>query len=206
MDVFDLIVGFFAGVGVLALALAAWEAISERLGGADAAGDDAALGLGLGFPEDEDTDDGEDTDAIAVAQAQASALDDDHNWWDMSPEALELEPRFEAAVRALSADTTPVSEVIDLSRHPDGWAASMALLALARRDDVPDDWAETAIRMLPRSSNCEDCFQLRAIARHATEPAIGRILGRRQGLHPRYVLEFVEANDLPVDSSERMSV
>jgi len=79
-------------------------------------------------------------DAVAVAQANAEALDVEGAWFMMTPEALVLEPLFDQAVAALADDETPVADVIDLSRHPDGWAASMALAALERRDDVPDDW------------------------------------------------------------------
>ena len=88
---------------------------------------------------------------------------------------------------------TPVSEVIELARHPDGCAASMALAALERRDDVPEDWVDAAIRSLPRPSHSEDAFQLRAIARHAPGRAIGRILGRTEGIYPEYVVDFVRA-------------
>ena len=109
----------------------------------------------------------------------------------MTPEVLEREARFELGVEALSDENTAVSEVIDLARHPDGWAASMALVALERRDDVPDEWVDAAIRALPRPSNCEDAFQLRAIARHAGGRAIGRILGRTEGIYPAYVVDFV---------------
>ena len=96
------------------------------------------------------------------------ALDAEGEWWEMTPEALGLEPLFEQAVDALADEDTPVSEVIALARHPDGWVASMALAALERRDDVPEDWADAAIRGLPRPSLCEDTFLLRAIARHAS--------------------------------------
>ena len=109
----------------------------------------------------------------------------------MTPEALEPDPRFQAAVEALAAGDVPVSDVVDLARHPDGWVASMALAALERRDDVPDEWADVAIRGLPRPSNCEDAFQLRALAKHAAAPAIGRILARTEGIRPQYVADFV---------------
>ncbi len=187
MDLFDLIVGFLAGVGLLALVAIAVAGVMEWREGRE---DD----------EEEDDDDeslseldDDDRDGVAVAEAHAEALEEERNWWDMTPEALEREPRFEAAVEALCDEGTAVSDVIDLSRHPDGWAASMALVALQRRDDVPEDWAERAIRALPRSSNCEDCFQLRAIARHTPVPAIGLVLARREGIHAAYVVEFVQA-------------
>ena len=86
-----------------------------------------------------------------------------------------------------------MSDVIELARHPDGFAASMALSALERRDDVPADWVDAAIRTLPRPSHSEDAFLLRAIARHAPGRAIGRILGRTEGIYPEYVADFVTA-------------
>ena len=184
MDLFDLIVGFLAGVGLLALVALAIGGVMEWREGREEEDDDESSW-------DLDADDDE-RDGVAIAQGHAEALENEHNWWDMTPEALEREPRFEAAVEALCDDGTAVDDVIDLSRHPDGWAASMALVALGRRDDVPEDWAERAIRALPRSSNCEDCFQLRAIARHTPVPAIGPVLARRDGIHPAYVVEFVQ--------------
>ena len=79
----------------------------------------------------------------------------------------------------------------------------MALVALERRDDVPDEWVDAAIRALPRPSNCEDAFQLRAIARHAGGRAIGRILGRTEGIYPGYVVDFVTAR---VEAGEHIDV
>ena len=138
MGLFELIVGFLAGVGLLALVALAVAGISEwREGRASGA-----------WEPDWDTR-GEDLDAVALAQAHAEALEEENEWFMMTPEALELEPRFEAAVDALANERTPVSEVIDLARHPDGWAASMAVVALERRDDVPDDWVDSAIRAPP---------------------------------------------------------
>ena len=138
-----------------------------------------------------DFDFGGDDDAVAVAQANAEALDAEGEWFVMTPQALALEPLFEQAVAALADEDTPVSEVIGLARHPDGWVASMALAALERREDVPEAWADAAIRGLPRPSNCEDALQLRAIARHASGPVIGRVLGRYEGINAEYVVDFV---------------
>ena len=138
-----------------------------------------------------DFDFGGDGDAVAVAQANAEALDAEGEWFVMTPQALALEPLFEQAVAALADEDTPVSEVIGLARHPDGWVASMALAALERREDVPEAWADAAIRGLPRPSNCEDALQLRAIARHASGPVIGRVLGRYEGINAEYVVDFV---------------
>jgi len=189
VDLFDLIVGFFAGVGLLALVALAIAGISEwREGRGD-----------TDWMPDFDLDD--DGDAVALAQAHAEALDEEGEWFMMTPEVLEQEPLFESGVDALSDEGTPVSAVIDLARHPDGWAASMALVALERREDVPDEWVDAAIRALPRPSNCEDAFQLRAIARHAGGRAIGRILGRTEGIYPGYVVDFVTARSRQASTS-----
>ena len=142
---------------------------------------------------DEVTDfdlEGED-DAVSLAQANAEALEAESEWFMTTPQALVLEPLFEQAVAALADDDTPVSDVIGLARHPNGWVASMALAALERREDVPEAWADGAIRGLPRPSNCEDAFQLRAIARHASGQVIGRVLGRYEGINAEYVVDFV---------------
>jgi ATP-dependent Clp protease ATP-binding subunit ClpC len=135
----------------------------------------------------------DDEDAVSLAHANAAALDVEGAWYTMTPAAIVQEPLFEEAVVALADDDTPVADVVGLSRHPDGWAASMALAALERREDVPADWVDTAIRGLPRPSHCEDMLQLRAIARHASGPVIGRILGRHEGISPEYVVAFVRS-------------
>ena len=181
MDVFDLIVGALALIGLVAVGGIVWEGIGglrARRRGSD------------GVP---DWDADGDEDAVALAHAHAERLDEQEEWFTATPSALEREPLFVSAVEALADETTPVEGVLELARHPDGWAASMALAALERRDDVPDDWVDAAIRGLPRSSNCEDAFALRAIARHASTPVIGRILGRYEGLAPEVVVAIVRS-------------
>ena len=182
MHVFELIVGALALVGLLAVVGGLWELVEWWLHRERDAGDPM---LGLDWDADEHGS------AVELAHAYAGALEETSEWHWMTPEALEPDPRFQAAVEALAADDVPVSDVVDLARHPDGWVASMALAALERRDDVPDEWADVAIRGLPRPSNCEDAFQLRALARHAAAPAIGRILARTEGIRPQYVADFV---------------
>jgi ATP-dependent Clp protease ATP-binding subunit ClpC len=189
VDLFDLIVGFLAGVGLIALGAIAWRSVSAWRGGREADEVDeehVADETGEALQDD-------DLGGIELALACAKALDDEEEVFTDSPEPLEDEPRFQAAVAALADETTPGSEVIELARHPDGFAASMALAALERRDDVPEDWVDAAIRSLPRPSHSEDAFQLRAIARHAPGRAIGRILGRTEGIYPEYVADFVTA-------------
>ncbi|HEX6723718.1 MAG TPA: AAA family ATPase [Gaiella sp.] len=133
----------------------------------------------------------DDDDAVALAHANAEALEG--LWFTVTPEAFVHEPLFDQAVAALADDDTPVSDVIGLSWHPDGRVASMALAALERREDVPADWIDAAIRALPRPSNSEDALLLRAIARHASSPVIGRVLGRYEGINAEYVVAFVKS-------------
>ena len=178
------IVGLLALIGFLLVLGLTWELIKGGLR--------RLLGRGRDPFEGLDWDDDEAGDAVAYAHSVAETLDDESAWFMMSPDALDLEPGFQSAVEALADEETPVSDVIDLARHPDGWAASMALAALVRRDDVPEEWTDAAIRALPRPSNCEDAFQLRAIARHARGRVIGRVLARYEGLYPGFVVEFVK--------------
>jgi ATP-dependent Clp protease ATP-binding subunit ClpC len=182
VHVIDLIVGALALVGLVALGGVLWEWVQTRRGREPDGFDLEDLLSGIEH---------EPLDGVETAHACAEALEADHDWGWMVPEALELEPAFLAAVDALADEATPVDAVVELARHPDGWAASMALAALERRDDVPADWPDVAIRSLPRPSNCEDAFQLRALARHAVAPSIGRILARVDGIRPAYVVDFV---------------
>jgi len=147
-------------------------------------------------------DDAGGDDAVALARANAEALEVERDWFMVTPESLVHEPLFDEAVAALADDETPVSDVIGLSRQPDGWAASMALAALERRDDVPGEWVDAAIRALPRPSNCEDALQLRAIARHASSPVIGRVFARHEGISPEYIVAFVRTR---VDGGETVT-
>ena len=88
----------------------------------------------------------------------------------MTPEALEAEPAFQRGVEELADEDTPVETVVPMTRDPSGWVASMALAALAERDDVPEEWVTWALRHPARPSNVEDALLLRALAKHATGP------------------------------------
>jgi ATP-dependent Clp protease ATP-binding subunit ClpC len=186
----SVVFGLLALIGLLVVIGLVWEAVAARFREPD------------GWAETVAFDDlASNGDAVALAHAHAEALEQTSAWFMMTPEALELEPGFRAAVEALADESAPVSDVVELARHPDGWVASMALVALERRDDVPDEWTDAAIRGLPRPSNCEDAFQLRALAKHAPAPAIGRILARIEGIRPEYVVDFVrrriDAGEVP---------
>ena len=127
-------------------------------------------------------------DGPALAQELAAGLADSETWF-MSPEMLESNPLFETGVAALADEGVDVGEVVELSGNPSAGLAAMALAALERREDVPADWAESAVRSLPRPSAWEDAFLLRAVTRHADGRVIGSILGRLEGVNPVYVVD-----------------
>jgi hypothetical protein len=92
--------------------------------------------------------------AASVARGAAVELEAEFDWWEMTPQTLEAQPAFRRAVAALSDGATPVSMVVPLTRESSGWVASMALAALAARDDVPEDWVAWATRNPSTPSNC----------------------------------------------------
>lgn len=135
----------------------------------------------------------EDDFAPDDVRAAAMQLEAEHEWWNMSLEGLEALPTFQSAVSALADPDADSEEVVGLSRDSDGWVASMALAALARRDDVPDEWVQWATRNVVRPSVCEDRLLLRALAVHADRPTIGAVLPSLESLRDEVVAEFVAA-------------
>jgi ATP-dependent Clp protease ATP-binding subunit ClpC len=144
-----------------------------------------------------------DGDAETVARAAAAALDDEHDWWNMTLPELEAEDSFVEAVERLTDGETPIDDVVRLSRDQDGWVASMALAALAERADVPGDWPEWALRHVRRPSYCEDRLQLRALARHSPLRSIGPVVAEVAGLPDDAVVDFVQAR---VEQGEKLDV
>ena len=142
-----------------------------------------------------------DEDASGMARAAAAELEAEHDWWEMSLETLEAQPQFQRAVTALADDDTAVSTVVSLTRDGDGWIASMALAALAERDEVPNDWVVWATRNPTRPSNCEDTLLLRALATHATTPVIGSVLPALDSIRHDVIAEFVSKR---VENGERV--
>jgi ATP-dependent Clp protease ATP-binding subunit ClpC len=134
-----------------------------------------------------------DGDPESAVRAAAEALDDEHDWWDMSLPELEALPTFARAAERLADGETPVADVVRLASDESGWVASMALAALAERDDVPEDWCDRALRHVTRPSYCEDALQLRALARHAQGRAIGPVVASVGGLPKAAVVEFVQS-------------
>ncbi len=182
--VVEIAVVLLAAFGLLAIIGIVWATLDERREAAD--------------DDDLELLDGDDVREIA------SELDEEHNWWNMTPEGLESLPEFRRGVDALVDEDTPIDTIVSLSRDADGWIASMALAALAERDDVPEDWVAWAARNPARPSNCEDAFLLRALARHATAPVIGSALTAIGAVQDEHVAEFVRArgeHGEPVDAS-----
>jgi ATP-dependent Clp protease ATP-binding subunit ClpC len=127
-----------------------------------------------------------------VVRRAAAELDDELDWWSMTLDALESHPLFEDAVTVLADDEMPVDEVVSLSRGSNGWIASMALAALGRRDDVPEEWVTWAARHPARPSVCEDALLLRALDKHARTPVIGGVLQELDSIRDELIAEFVQ--------------
>ena len=145
--------------------------------------------------DDEDFDLGDlgDLDEGDV-RTLAAQLELEHDWWNMTVEALEALPAFAEAVATLADVETDADEVVTLSRDANGWVAAMALAALAERDDVPADWIAWAQRNPVRPSVCEDRLLLRALATHAEQPVIAPVLPVTLGtLRDDVVAEFLES-------------
>ena len=183
-----------AVIGAIGVVAAIWEELGPR--------------IRRDKTEELDFDDDFEANDVRSAAAQ---LELEHTWWEMSLEALEAEPAFQLAVSALADADTDVAEVVTLSRDADGWVASMALAALAQREDVPDDWLTWAARNPVRPSVCEDRLLLRALAVHSGQPVIGAGLQALESLRDEVVAEFVRerisrGEQVAVDTFDKVSL
>ncbi len=176
--IIDWVLVTLAVIGAFFLIATIWELVKERRGGSEQDG----WGSDLEFDSESASD---------VARAAAAGLESELNWWNMTPEGVESQPAFSEGAEALADTQVTVDEVIRLSRDADGWLASMALVALAEREDVPDEWVVWATRNLARPSHCEDAFLLRALAVHATTPVIGSVLSALGSIRDELIAEFV---------------
>ena len=169
-----------AVIGAITVVALIWAGISEWRG----EGDDEDFDFAK-FLEDDDAS------AAGGARAAAAQLEIEHDWWNMDVGTLESLSEFTEAVELLADEDTPVEEVVALSRDGNGWVASMALAALAQRDDVPYEWVIWATRHPGRPSNVEDAFLLDALATHAVEPVIGAVLPALGSIRSEAALDFV---------------
>ena len=99
MDVFDLIVGALALIGLVAVGGIVWEGIGGL----------RARRRGSDWVPDWDADG--DEDAVALAHAHAERLDEQGDWFMVTPAALEREPLFASAVEALADEEPPAERV-----------------------------------------------------------------------------------------------
>ncbi len=169
-----------AVIGAITVVVLIWAAISEWRGESD----------------DEDFDfekllSGMDASPADAARGAAAQLENEYDWWNMDVGTLASLSEFSDAVELLADEDTPVDDVVALSRDGNGWVASMALAALAQRDDVPNEWVVWAMRHPGRPSNVEDAFLLDALATHAVEPVIGAVLPALGSIRGEAALEFV---------------
>ena len=169
-----------AVIGAITVVVLIWATISEWRGESD----------------DEDFDfeklfSGMDASPADAARGAAAQLENEYDWWNMDVGTLASLSEFSDAVELLADEDTPVDDVVALSRDGNGWVASMALAALAQRDDVPNEWVVWAMRHPGRPSNVEDAFLLDALATHAVEPVIGAVLPALGSIRGEAALEFV---------------
>ena len=181
-------------IGAIGVVAAIWEELGPRI----RRGQDGGAGLN------------DDFEANDVRSA-AAQLELEHTWWEMSLEALKTEPAFQLAASTLADADTDVAEVVTLSRDADGWVASMALAALAQREDIGDDWLTWAARNPVRPSVCEDRLLLRALAVHSRQPVIGAGLQALESLRDEVVAEFVRerisrGEQVAVDTFDKVSL
>ena len=139
--------------GVIFIVAIVWEAISEWRGKSDEFDFDFEKFVA-----------GEGTSPADAARAAGAVLGSEHDWWEMDRGTLESLPEFSDAVELLANEDTPVAGVVELSRDVNGWVASIALAALAQRDDVPYEWVLWAMRNAVRPSHVEDSYFLDALA------------------------------------------
>lgn len=92
----------------------------------------------------------------AVEDARAMAVDID---WDMlGMEKLDRNRAFRRHVERLSQPDVPFAEVVQMARSATPGVAALGLSAIARRDDVPADWATDAIRLLTSCASMVEPF------------------------------------------------
>ena len=126
----------------------------------------------------------------ARAEATADALDETYGRAD--PERLPRDERFEDEVARLAQPEVDVDAVLRLSRGNNPYVACMALAALARRDDVPTSWTDSAVRALRRVPNEVEPFIYDALVEHAVQPVIGPVLCQLdEGINWQYLAHFI---------------
>lgn len=126
----------------------------------------------------------------ARAEATADSLHETYEWAD--PERLPRDKRFEDEVARLALPEIDVDAVLRLSRGNNAYVACMALAALAKRDDVPQWWTDSAVRALRRVPNEVEPFIYAALVEHAALPVIGPVLAQLdEQINWQYLAHFI---------------
>ena len=94
-EILRAVVIILAVIGAIGVVAAIWEELGPR--------------IRRETTEDWDFDDDFEADDVRSAAAQ---LELEHEWWEISLEALEAEPAFHLAVSALADADTDVAEVV----------------------------------------------------------------------------------------------
>lgn len=108
------------------------------------------------------------TDDPVVEGARATALELSYD--DLNVEWLDRHSAFQTHVERLSRPSVPMDAVVQLTRSESPAAAALGRSALARRDDLPDDWTTKAISSL---SNCDAALEP-FVSRTAHEGVVSR--------------------------------
>lgn len=111
---------------------------------------------------------------------------------DPQREELEESERFGSAVERLAARRLPIEALLKLAREGNRWVARIALGALARRDDIPSDWAPYAARRLRRAPYDQAWLFLRTLER-APDEVIGLALAQIAHVIDRDLAELIAA-------------
>ena len=109
-----------------------------------------------------------------------------------TPNAFRSTSSFKDEVERLAQRELDVDAVMRMSRDTNAYVACMALAALAERDDVPQEWTDSAVRALRRVPNEVEPFVYGALVKHAAYPVIGPALAQLdEGINWQYLARFV---------------
>jgi ATP-dependent Clp protease ATP-binding subunit ClpC len=112
----------------------------------------------------------------AVKEAREWALN--LSWEEISVERLDAKRGFRRHVERLSQSDVPFKDVAQLAQSATAGVAALGLSAIAKRHDVPEKWADDAIRSLTSCDWWVQPFVYRALLERATKPVIGPVLAK----------------------------
>jgi hypothetical protein len=100
------------------------------------------------------------------------------SWDEITVDKLDSKRSFRHHVERLSQADIPFKEVAQLAQSGTPGIAALGLSGIARRDDVPERWADDAVRSLPSTDWWVQAFLYRALLEQAQKPVIGPVLGK----------------------------